>query len=411
MFDITKPLSLADRDFIENKWEILEQIREERPVMPVKVSVLNAYGIARYEDCDKLLNDPRLMRNRSKARGGGGRMPFPLPKSISALAVSMIMEDDPNHRRLRDLVRKAFRPQEIKSLEERIEQYSHELLDALGNQTAFELQEDYAVQIPVRMIADMVGIRHDQMPEFRKLMGSLTEGFGGLRMMKTLMIDMPKNVKFVQALIDDKRKNPGEDILTRLIFAEEDGDRLNEDELIAMVFLLVVAGFETTVHLITNGVHTLLHHPEELERLRADPSLIDTAVEEILRHRGPVQSTKPNWAAEDIELHGITIPRGKPIMPLFGAANHDPRKFEAPLTFDIARTPNRHLGFGHGPHYCLGAHLARAEARIGLKNLIARFDNLEIAVPEDQLKLQNLPGWHRYDGLPLSTRRFRAAAA
>ena len=152
----------------------------------------------------------------------------------------------------------------------------------------------------------------------------------------------------------ESRSMPGDDVLTGLIEAEDDGDRLTDDELVAMVFLLIVGGFETTLHLITNGVVTLLEHPEQLQRLKEDPGLIDSAVEEILRHRGPVHGTKPGYAREDITLHGMTIPKGKPIMPLLAAANHDPRVFEKPQTFDIARSPNRHLGFGHGVHFCLG---------------------------------------------------------
>ena len=401
--DISKPISLSSPEFIADKWAIFERLREEQPISKIKVSVLTLYGISRFDDCDMLLNDPRLVRNRTTATGGGSRLPFPIPKSVSVLMESMIQEDDPNHRRLRELVRKAFQPQAIKTLEERIEGYSDELLGGLDKNSGFELQNDYARHIPERMIADMVGIGHDQMPQFRSLMGSLSEGFSGLRILRTFILDMPKHLRFVREIVREKKTNPGEDILTHLIFAEEDGDRLSEDEVVAMVFLLVIAGFETTVHLITNGVHTLLQHPDQLEILRADPSLWASAVEEILRHRGPVQGTKPGWATEDIELHGVTIPKGKPIMPLLGAANHDPRKFDNPLSFDITRSPNHHLGFSHGIHYCLGAHLARAEARIGLRKLFERFPNLDFAVDSNELELQNLPGWHRYKQMPLST--------
>ena len=401
--DISKPISLSSPEFIANKWAIFERLREEQPISKIKVSVLTLYGISRFDDCDMLLNDPRLVRNRTTATGGGSRLPFPIPKSVSVLMESMIQEDDPNHRRLRELVRKAFQPQAIKTLEERIEGYSDELLEGLDKNSGFELQNDYARHIPERMIADMVGIGHDQMPQFRSLMGSLSEGFSGLRILRTFILDMPKHLRFVREIVREKKTNPGEDILTHLIFAEEDGDRLSEDEVVAMVFLLVIAGFETTVHLITNGVHTLLQHPDQLEILRADPSLWASAVEEILRHRGPVQGTKPGWATEDIELHGVTIPKGKPIMPLLGAANHDPRKFDNPLSFDVMRSPNHHLGFSHGIHYCLGAHLARAEARIGLRKLFERFPNLDFAVDSNELELQNLPGWHRYKQMPLST--------
>ena len=401
--DISKPISLSSPEFIADKWAIFERLREEQPISKIKVSVLTLYGISRFDDCDMLLNDPRLVRNRTTATGGGSRLPFPIPKSVSVLMESMIQEDDPNHRRLRELVRKAFQPQAIKTLEERIEGYSDELLGGLDKNSGFELQNDYARHIPERMIADMVGIGHDQMPQFRSLMGSLSEGFSGLRILRTFILDMPKHLRFVREIVREKKTNPGEDILTHLIFAEEDGDRLSEDEVVAMVFLLVIAGFETTVHLITNGVHTLLQHPDQLEILRSDPSLWASAVEEILRHRGPVQGTKPGWATEDIELHGVTIPKGKPIMPLLGAANHDPRKFDNPLSFDITRSPNHHLGFSHGIHYCLGAHLARAEARIGLRKLFERFPNIDFAVDSNELELQNLPGWHRYKQMPLTT--------
>lgn len=189
--------------------------------------------------------------------------------------------------------------------------------------------------------------------------------------------------------------------VTGLIEAEEDGDRLSEDELVAMVFLLIVAGYETTVHLITNAVQTLLTHPEQLARLRAEPELIESAVEEVLRYNGPVHGTKPEYALEDVTLHGVTIPKGAVVMPLLGAANHDPAVFENPEVFDIARTPNRHLGFGQGIHYCLGAPLARLEARIALKTLFERNPNLRLAVRPEELKLQYIPGWHRHVSLPV----------
>ena len=169
-----------------------------------------------------------------------------------------------------------------------------------------------------------------------------------------------------------------------------------------MIFLLIVAGYETTVHLICNGVFTLLENPASLAELQTDPGLINSTVEEILRHRGPVQSTKPGYTTQDIQLEGGLIPKGKPVMPLFAAANHDPRVFDNPQQFDIHRTPNHHLGFGHGIHFCLGAHLARSEARLGIANLINRFPNLRLAVPANQLNLASLPGWHRYESMPLA---------
>jgi len=400
MIDHSRPINLNSAEFNNDKFAWYEQIRENLPVHQAKVSIIKVFTIARYDDCTSILKDPRVLRNRSTITGGG-RFPFPMPKAIKPIAESMIVEDDPNHRRLRELVRRAFRPQAIEVLETKIDQYSNELLDGLSLKKEFDLQSDYALAIPMRMIGDMMGLSREAIPQFKEMFSILTKGFGGWRIFRTLFWDMPDTVRFVRELIGQKRDHPGDDILTGLIEADAEGDRLTEDEIVAMVFLLIVGGYETTVHLITNGVLTLLENPEQLARLRDNPELINSAVEEILRHRGPVQSTKPGYAAEDIQLHGVTIPKGKPIMPLFGAANHDPRAFDNPQVFDIGRTPNRHLGFGHGNHFCLGAHLARAEARFGILNLLQRFPNLKLAGDPASLKLQNMPGWHRYDGLPV----------
>ena len=400
MIDHSRPINLNSAEFNNDKFAWYEQIRENLPVHQAKVSIIKVFTIARYDDCTSILKDPRVLRNRSTITGGG-RFPFPMPKAIKPIAESMIVEDDPNHRRLRELVRRAFRPQAIEVLETKIDQYSNELLDGLSLKKEFDLQSDYALAIPMRMIGDMMGLSREAIPQFKEMFSILTKGFGGWRILRTLFWDMPDTVRFVRELIGQKRDHPGDDILTGLIEADAEGDRLTEDEIVAMVFLLIVGGYETTVHLITNGVLTLLENPEQLARLRDNPELINSAVEEILRHRGPVQSTKPGYAAEDIHLHGVTIPKGKPIMPLFGAANHDPRAFDNPQVFDIGRTPNRHLGFGHGTHFCLGAHLARAEARFGILNLLQRFPNLQLAGDPASLKLQNMPGWHRYDGLPV----------
>ncbi len=402
MLDVTKPVNLASAEFSANKFTYLEQMREAGPVRQDRISVLKVYSITGYADCAALLKDPRILRNRATATGGGRRFPFPLPKSISLLAENMINEDDPTHRRLRDLVRHAFKPQAIAQLESQIDSFSHELLDVMDQQQQVELQSQYALQIPTRMIAGMLGLDSAEMPRFQKSLKVLTQGLSGWSIVRTLLFDMPASIAFVRELVAAKREQPADDILSGLIQAESDGDRLREDEIVGMVFLLIIAGYETTVHLITNGMLTLLQNPEQLEQLRADPGLMGSAVEEILRHRGPIQSTKPGYAIEDIEIQGTLIPRGKPIMPLFGAANHDPNAFDNPQRFDITRTPNHHLGFGHGVHYCLGAHLARAETAIGLRNLIRRFPKLALATPVQALRLQSLPGWHRYHELPLT---------
>ena len=260
----------------------------------------------------------------------------------------------------------------------------------------------YALPIPITVIRGLLGVPEDDMPRFRDTMKALSDGLTGWRVLRTMIWDMPRTIGFTREMIERKRSDPQDDILTSLIHAEEEGDRLTEDELVAMCLLLIIAGYETTSHLITNAVLTLLQHPDQLERLRADPSLMGTAVEEIQRFRGPVHSSKPTYAAEDVTWHGVTIKKGTGVLPVYAAANHDPDAFDDPQTFDIARDPNHHLGFGHGTHFCLGAQLARLETQIALRNLLERNPNLRLAVDPGRLRLQALPGWHRYESLPVA---------
>lgn len=398
---IQHPISLSKKHFINNKNLYYNYLLEEAPVYKGKVSVLNAHFLSRYEDCVAVLKDSRFVRNRGTATGKGGRLPFPMPKSVMLMAQSMIIEDDPEHRRLRTLVHKAFTPRALRKLEARIDTLTHELLDKAEAQGEVDLMESYALPIPVTVIREMVGVQEDDMERFQNSFGVLTEGFSGWALFRTFFWDMRQSAKFMRELIAHKRQNPGDDILTALIQAEEAGDTLTEDELVSMVFLLIVAGYETTVHLITNAVLTLLQHPESLQELRQNPDVMDTAVEEILRFNGPIHSTKPIYPIEDVTFHGVTIPKGATVFPILGAANRDPRQFDNPDVFDIRRTPNRHLGFGQGIHYCLGAPLARIETKIALANLLERNPNLRLAVPESELELANIPAWHRHKSLPV----------
>jgi len=403
--DLGKPLDLGTADFAQRKYDWYRFLLEEAPVSIGKISVLKVNLLARYDDCRMVLNDARFVRNQGVAKGKpatASPLPIPLPKSVKALAASMIVQDDPAHRRLRNLVNRAFTPRAVGTLSDRVEDLSHELLDGLAKQRRFDLLEHYAFPIPLRVIAEMMGIPKEQAAELRKLTQVLTKGLSGLNVVKTLLWDLRGTSEFVRSLVAQKRSAPGDDILSGLIHAEEEGDRLSEEELVAMVFLVIIGGFETTQHMITNGVRELLEKPDSLERLRSEPELWDLAVDELVRHRGPVHATKPQYATEDVELHGVTIKRGTPIMPLLGAANHDPRAFESPDQLDITRSPNRHLGFGFGMHFCLGAQLARMETRIGIKNLVERFPDLRLDVDPAALEIAPMPGWHRHTSLPVT---------
>jgi cytochrome P450 len=396
------PKNIASKDFNDHKYEYFEELRENNPVHQGKFFVMNATFLSRYQDCADMLRDDRFIRNRSVATGGGGRLPFPLPKSIALLANSMITEDNPAHRRLRLLVNKAFTPRSLTTMEQQVEDLTNELLDEAEPKGTVDLVQAYSLPIPVKVIGALMGVSDDDMPRFKKGVRVMTEGMSGWGIARTILWDMPEVIRFSRELIERKRTEPGPDVLSSLIEAEEEGEKLNEDELVAMIFLLIVAGYETTVHLITNAVLTLLQHPEQMEKLRANPELGGSAVEEVMRFRGPVHGTKPNYATEDVELRGVPIKKGSMVIPLLGAANRDPRFFNDPEVFDIERSPNKHLGFGYGIHLCLGAWLARLETRVAVNTLLRRNPNLKLAVKEEELQLQRVPFWHRYQSLPVT---------
>ncbi|HAC78830.1 MAG TPA: cytochrome P450 [Deltaproteobacteria bacterium] len=399
-FTPSLPLNLGSDSFINNKYEHYAWMREEAPVCPGKISLFRLKLLSRYEDCAQLAKDERFRRNRTRAVGGS-RFPIPLPKSVQAVAYSMIVEDDPEHRRLRGLVNQAFKPAAVKRLGDQIEELADQLLDRLHGQQTIELLRDYALPIPVTMIQRLMGVPEQEMPQFRKVLGHLSDGLTGFQVIRTFLWDLPRSLKFMRAMVDRKRHHPEDDILTALIHAEEEGDTLSEDELLSMCFLLIIAGYETTSHLITNAVLTMLQHPDQLERLREEPGLIGSAVEEVQRFNGPLHGAKLSYAIEDIDWNGELIRRGEPVMPLYGAANHDPTAFDNPETFDIAREPNHHFGFGHGVHFCLGAQLARMETKVALTRLFERFPDLRLAVSPESLQFDKLPGWHRYKALPI----------
>ena len=404
---LTLPPNLNSKEFANNKYEYYKWLREEAPVFHGKISIIDTYIISRYDDCVNFLKDPRFVRDRTTATGGG-RMPFPMPlpipKAVQLMAQSMITEDEPDHRRLRNLVHQAFTRHSLEKMSARIDELTHNLLDEAEQKGTVDLKEAYALPIPVTVIQEMMGVDNEDMPRFKDGLSALKDGFSSWTMLRTLFWDMPRLSKFVRELIERKRSKPQNDILTKLIQAEDEGEKLNEDELVSMVFLMIIAGYETTVQLITNGVLTLLQHSEQLEKLKKQPDLIDSAVEEILRYLGPVQNTKPAYALEDVTIHGVTIPKGATVMPCLGAANHDPTVFDNPEVFDIERFPNKHLGFGSGIHSCLGAPLARMETKIAISNLIQRNPNLRLAIDPSQLRLQVRPGWHTYETLPVVLR-------
>lgn len=395
--------AIGSSEFAADPHRYYAWLREHAPVASTRLD----YGpmsqpvwvLARYQDCRALLTDPRLPRSP----GGASAMTAGLPEHLRFMsAESLIMKDGSEHKRLRALVAKPFTPKMIEQLGERVRALASERLEALAAKDMVDLRREYALPIPYTVIADMVGVDEADRARFQHGVTAMLTDFEGTR--EDWDSQIRDLVTFVRELVARKRAEPAEDILTGLIQAEEDGDRLSEDELVAMVLTLIVAGYETTFNLITTAVVTLLDHPADLARLREAPEDTDlwrSAIEEIVRYAGPIGGTKPATAVEDITWYGQTVPAGSAVIPLLGSANRDPEAFDEPDRFDITRTPNHHLGFGHGPHFCLGSNLARLEARIALQVLLARHPAISLAVPRGELTLEPMPLWTRYQQLPV----------
>ncbi|NHD19535.1 MULTISPECIES: cytochrome P450 [unclassified Actinopolyspora] len=398
--EVRHPITLGSPEFVAAPQAHCTWLRTHAPVYRGRIdSALvdqDVWIVSRYADCKSLLTDDRFPRSPA----GGPAIAEGMPDHLRLLSESMIYKDSHEHRRLRRLVAKPFTPRAIERLGRRVSELAHGLLDELESREVVDLRSEFALPVPMTVISEMVGVDEADRERFHRGIQGLLSGMGE----SEREVDHDEGAalaEFVRELIERRRRAPGDDLLTGLIQAEEQGERLADDELAAMVFTLVTAGYETTYNLITNAVVALLDHPDQLALLRADPALMGSAVEEAVRYLGPVQSSEALTAAEDVTWHGRTIPAGSLVLPLLAAANHDPAVFAAPETFDITRGPNHHLGFGHGEHFCLGANLARMEARVALDALLRRNPGLALAVDREQLALEAVPMLVRYRSLPV----------
>jgi cytochrome P450 len=401
------PAFFVDPGMLANPYPLYAMLRASNPVfkLPVPVDVgAGVFLLTRHQDVQPALRDTRLSadrRNGDAIRLNRDRLPKQLTGDDN---ISMLVMDAPDHTRVRGLVNKAFTPRRVMALRPRIQAIADELLAEPTRAQRMELMTDFAAPLPAIVIAELLGVPASDHPKFRTWAAdvvsagsAIASGEGSDRVEASF--DALRD--YLQAIVAARRLEPRDDLISGLVAAQEDRDALSDTELVATAILLLLAGHETTTNLIGNGTLALLTHPGELARLRAEPELWDSAVEEILRHRGPIHGTKPLYPTEDVTLHGVTLRRGSPTMPLLAAANHDPQTFPEPERFDVARTPNRHLGFGFGAHFCLGAQLARMETRVALRNIVERFPRLRLAVPESELVIQRLPGWHRHEALPV----------
>lgn len=357
-----------DPDSRRDPYPIFARARRERPVHVH--SGFPIVSVFRYADIQSILKDPQTFSSA-----------FPPPPGICAEDLpprSMLGQDPPEHTRLRSLVSQAFTPRIIRGLEPRLRQVASQLLDEALDRREVDLVEALTYPLPVIAIAEIIGVPASDREQFKRWSDTAVEDLGAglfvppgadrLRAMGRVFSEMDA---YFSALAEERRRAPREDLLTGLVQAEVHGSRLTRAEMITMMVLLLVAGNETTTTLIGNTVLELLDHPDQLARLRANPGLSASAIEEVLRFSSPVQMD-PRWVKRDVEIGGVRVEAGRFVVNWLGSANRDEQIFEHADAFDIGREDNRHLAFGFGIHYCLGANLARLEARVALETLMER---------------------------------------
>lgn len=389
--DHTVAPDLTSPGFNADPYPFYARLRAEAPVYRATLPHKQvAWLVTRYEDVLGVLKDERFVKDRLNAVPPEQRARTPwVPGVFRPLTRNMLDVDEPDHTRLRALVRKAFTPRLIERLRGRIQALCDDLLDEMERKGGTELIGDYALPVPATVIADLLGVPAGDRRKFHRWSNRIVSvspgaeaGLQGLRLVPSVWAF----IRYLRKQFERRRADPRDDLITALVQAEEAGDKLSEDELLAMAFLLLVAGHETTVNLIGSGTLALLEHPEQLEMLRQNPSLIKPAVEDLLRYTSPVQMATERFAREDVAIAGTTIPRGGLVLAVIGSANRDERQFERPDSLDIAREPNKHLAFGKGIHHCLGAPLARMEAQIAIDALLRRFPNLRLAIAPESLR-------------------------
>ncbi|TXC94801.1 cytochrome P450 [Streptomyces sp. ISID311] len=345
-----------------------------------------AWLVTRYDDVRSALADPRLSLDRRHA-GPGGYRGFALPPALDANLLNM---DPPDHTRVRRLVVKAFTAGRVETLRAPVRRVADELLDAMAEAGRADLIADYAGPLPITVICDLLGIPQRDRRDFLAWSDALiTPDPSRPEGMKQAIGAM---LEFYTGLIAAKRAEPGDDLLSDLIAVRDDApaadgsDRLTEDELTSLAFLILFAGYENTVHLIGNAVLALLDHPDLLRQLQQNPAELPTAVEEFLRYDGPGPLAIRRFPTQDVEIGGVRIPAGDSVLLAIASANRDPARFPAPDALDRGRDLSGHLAMGHGIHYCLGAPLARMEAVTALEALLGRFPELRLDVPRGELR-------------------------
>jgi len=379
-----KSFNPMDPEFLADPYPTYHRLRAEDPVHH---SPLGFWVLTRYEDVSAVLRDPRFIKEPIAALVAA-RFGAEVPRGVG---LSMLDRDPPDHTRLRSLVSKAFTPRVVEGLRPRIQQIVDGLIARAQTVGSMDLIEEFAYPIPVNVICEMMGVPVKDHERFKGWSLDIARGLDSIWLPPDSEVPRRSAAArhaindYFRELIAQRRASPRGDLLSALIAAEEAGDKLNEEELLATCILILIAGHETTVNLIGNGVLALLRHPDQLRHLRQAPALITSAVEELLRYDGPVQRTA-RVASDDATIGDRTICKGDMVMPFIGAADRDPAQFPDPDRLDFSRGDNRHIAFGWGIHFCLGAPLARVEGRIAIDTLVRRLPGLALVTEEPEYR-------------------------
>jgi len=399
-------------EFATNPYPAYAWLREHAPVHKTRLpSGVEAWLVTRYADAKQALADQRLSKNpahHDEPAHAKGKTGIPGERKAE-LMTHLLNIDPPDHTRLRRLVSKAFTPRRVAEFAPRVQELTDHLIDQFADKGSADLIHDFAFPLPIYAICDLLGVPREDQDDFRDWAGMMIRHGGGPR--GGVARSVKKMRGYLAELIHRKREalpehpTPGEDLISGLIRASDHGEHLSENEAAAMCFVLLFAGFETTVNLIGNGVHALLRNAEQRALIqdsieREQLGLVDLGIEELLRFDGPVEMATWRFATESMEIGGQRIAVGDPVLVVLAAANRDPDRFAGPDILDVSRRDNQHLGYGHGIHYCLGAPLARLEGRIALTTLLHRLPDLRLADSSTELRwrgglimrgLRNLP--------------------
>ncbi|MBA8823454.1 cytochrome P450 [Saccharopolyspora lacisalsi] len=382
-------LPVLDDEFVQDPHVRNAQLRAEAPARKVvTVTGMPVWVITRYAEARAVLADARFSkdyRGMRAAMEASMSSDSPRPGFDDAVQAHMLNMDPPDHTRLRKLVVKAFTARRVEALRPRIEEITTELLESMAARAGegeVDLLDEFAFPLPIRVICELLGIPEDRRDDFREWSNAAVAG----RDPEAARVASEQMAAYLVELVERKRREPADDLLTGLIEAGEDTDRLGENELVAMVFLLLIAGHETTVNLIGNGVLALLRNPEQFAAVRADHERVPGLVEETLRYEGPVNLATLRFTSETVAVGEVEIPEGELVLVSLSSANRDEDKYADAQEFDVDRSTAGHLAFGHGIHFCVGAPLARLEAQIALRRLIERFPDLSLAVGDDDVR-------------------------